>query len=200
MTVAEAIKVQGDYDLRGPDFETLLVGPISATIVDADREVRSEWRNGFPNWALYRCVLAGDTHLRPVVRMWCVAFAAAYCEAGGIRKGAGSDELAALAGWDAYSKVMTGKWVASGADVAEVAEVDPKTYRRIRGYVAARIEASLGEYWIRMQVAFRQVVLAERWADHTPSADRFSSGRGFNQAEDMSGTGNYRAVPRGSGC
>src|SRR5690606_16750213 len=58
----------GDYDLRGLDFETYLVGPVTDKIIDADRLVRQRVSNGFPNWALYRCVYAGDTHLLPMLR------------------------------------------------------------------------------------------------------------------------------------
>src|SRR5690606_15781387 len=74
----------GDYDLRGRDVETALVGPVTATIIDADRRVREEWSNGFPNWAMYRAAYCGDSLYRPQVRAWCVAYAIAYCEAGGV--------------------------------------------------------------------------------------------------------------------
>jgi hypothetical protein len=201
MTVAEAIEVQADYGLRGPDFETMLVGPVTATIIDADRLVRQEWRNGFPNWAMYRCVLAGDQFHTRSVRQWIVAFSAAYLtervEKKELREF--SDELACLAAWDAFYRLRHLKWLASGADVAEVAGVDPKTYRKVRAAVYRRLRASLDEYWIRMQIAFRQAVLLERHADDT-TPSRYSSGRGFDVDEGFSGTGNFRAVPRGSGC
>ena len=45
----------GDYDKRGPDYETLLVGPITEIVGDADRYVRRPlgrdglgFDNGFP--------------------------------------------------------------------------------------------------------------------------------------------------------
>lgn len=196
-----AVRAEGDWDVRGPDFETLLVGPVTGSIIDADRLVRMEWSNGFPNWAMYRVVLAGDTHLAPILREWCVAFAVAYCQTGGVRRHVYSDELACLAGWDAYSALTRGRWVASGADVAEVAEVDPKTYRKLRGALFARLRASLEEYWIRMQVAFRQVALMERHADHTSPPSTYSYGRAFDgDILGFSGSGNYIVPPRGSGC
>lgn len=189
------------YDLRGPDFETLLVGPVTATIIDADRLVRTEWRNGFPNWAMYRCILAGDTHLRQTVREWAVAFAIGACADGVVSRKAASDEFACLAGWDAYHALLTGDWVASGADIAEVAEVDPKTYRKLRGYVFSRMQASLGEYWIRMQVAFRQVALMERWGDQVSAPAAYSMGRGFEADMGVGGSnGTFITPRRGSGC
>lgn len=187
----------GDYDLRGPDFETILVGPITATIIDADRLIREDWSNGFPNWAMYRCIYAGDEHYATRLREWCVAFAVAYCEAGGLRKY--TDELACLAAWDAYHALRNRKWIASGADIAEVAGVDPKTYRKLRGALYASLKASLDEYWIRIQIAYRQVVLMERRQDDAAAPSRYSNGRGFDLGEDMSGSGNFRAMPRGSG-
>src|SRR5690606_32425871 len=76
----------GDYDLRGLDFETYLVGPVTDKIIDADRLVRSRYNNGFPNWTLYRTVYAGDTHLRTQLRDWCVAYSIAVAESGFVRK------------------------------------------------------------------------------------------------------------------
>lgn len=197
----KAAPAVGCYDLRGPDFETLLVGPIMATTIDADRLVRREWSNGFPNWAMYRCFLAGDSNLRGTVRQWAVAFATAAAEGGVVSRKKASEDFACLAGWDAYHALLTGRWVASGADIAEVAEVDPKTYRKLRGYVFSRLKASLDEYWIRMQVAFRQAVILERQADHVPSPSSYGYGRCFGDDLGLSGgTGNYITPPRGSGC
>jgi hypothetical protein len=196
-----AIRTGGDWDLRGPDFETLLIGPIMATTIDADRLVRNEWSNGFPNWAMYRCFLAGDSHLRKIAREWAVAFAIAAAGSGAVSRRKASDEFACLAGWDAYHAMLTGQWVASGADVAEIAEVDPKTYRKLRGYVFSRLKASLDEYWIRMQVAFRQAAMMERWVDHTPAPNTFGLARGFeNDAGMGSSNGCYITPRRGSGC
>lgn len=190
----------GDWDVRGQDFETYLVGPVTDRIIDADRQVRREWYNGIPNWALYRTALAGDTHLRGKLRQWCVAYAIAYAEAGGMRSGqANMDELATLAGWDAFYRLINSQWIVVGKDVTDVAGVDPKTYRKLRNHVYAALKASLAEYWVRLQIAVRQVWMRERWQNDTRAHDRFSEGRGFDPDEDASGTGNYIAMPRGSG-
>lgn len=189
-----------DYTLRSIDFETLLVGQVTATIIDADRLVRQEWRNGFPNWAMYRAALAGDEHLRMPLRDFCVAYSVAHCEAGGVRKGLPADEIGCLAGWDAFYALLNHKWLIAGQDVADVAGVDPKTYRRVRRHVYRSLRASLDEYWVRMSIAMRQVAMMERHADRTPRHGRYSEGRGFDADEDSSGTGNFIAMPRGSGC
>jgi hypothetical protein len=195
--IAEKFEV-GDYDLRGPDFETLLVGPITATTIDAARLVRSDFDNGFPNWAMYRCALAGDDHLRQGLRQWCVAFATAYLFTGGCRKP--SDDLGCLVGWDAYAFLVHRRWIVSEDDVEDIGSVTANTYRKVRGAVAKRLQAALDEYWVRMQIGYRQAVLMERRADSTPAPSRYSSGRGFDPREDLSGSGNYVATPRGSGC
>jgi hypothetical protein len=198
VTATEAIEVQADYTLRGPDFETLLVGPITGTIIDADRVVRAEWRNGFPNWALYRCALAGDVHLRSRLRQWCVAFAAACMVEGAVSRKVASDELAAFAGWDAYAALLTTRWAASVDEVAQALSIAPKTYRKLRNAVYARLRASLDEYWVRMQIAMRQVALIERRLEQSSPAGRLSDGRGFGEI-DPAGDGCFRAMPRGSG-
>lgn len=189
----------GDWDKRLPDFETELVGPVTPSIIDADRLVRTDWANGLPNWAMYRVVLAGDSHLRPFLRERCVAFAIAHCVAGGVRRDLPADELGSLAGWDTYYALLNHKWVVAGQDIADIAGVDPKTYRKVRSYVYRTLRASLDEYWVRLQVAIRQVRLVERRQEETQGAARYSAGRGFDLDEDFSGTGNFIAVPRGSG-
>jgi hypothetical protein len=189
----------GDYDLKTVDFETYLVGPVTDRIIDADRQVWMEWRNGFPNWALYRTCYAGDAHLRIPLRSFCVAYAIAYAEAGGVRKGQPVDEIGCLAGWDAFYRLIHTQWLIAGKDVADVAGVDPKTYRKVRNYVYASLRASLDEYWMRLQIAVRQVALREKWQHQEMVRGRLSAGRGFDPSEDLSGTGNFRAIPRGSG-
>jgi hypothetical protein len=184
----------GDYDLRGMDFETLLVGPVTERIIDADRIVRGEWGNGFPNWVMYRCVYAGDSHLMADFRLWCVALAVAYSEAGGVRKP--SEALAVCVGRDVCHAMLEGRWGVSSDVIAESLGVAPKTYRRFRNALFARLTASLGEYWVRMQIAMRQVALAERRADVESARGRWTDGRGFGQEADLAGDGCYRAFPK----
>mgnify|MGYP003575003126 CR=1 FL=1 len=185
--------MSADYDLRGLDFETYLVGPVTDKIIDADREVRLEWSNGFPNWEAYRSVLAGDSLHRETVRQWCVAFAVAAAESGVVRAGLPVEEMGTLAGWDTYYALHHKRWVVAGQDIADVAGVDPKTYRKLRGYVYGRCRGSLDEYWVRLQVAVRQVWMRDRWVDADNRAARLSRGRGFHDI-DTCGDGNYRAT------
>lgn len=200
METTKTAQTVGDYDLRGRDFETLLVGRITESIIDADRLVRADWANGLPNWAMYRAILAGDTHYHGFLRDRCVAFGVAYCHTGGMRLTTAADEMGCLAGWDAYYALLNKKWVIAGEDVADVAGVDPKTYRRVRNFLYGSLRASLDEYWVRMQVAIRQVSLMERRQEVQAPIVRLSDGRGFGHDDYMSGDGNFRAMPRGSGC
>lgn len=202
MTKLEAVEV-GDYDLRGPDFETLLVGPITGTIIDADRLVREgpeAWANGFPNWTIYRCALAGDDHLRERLRIWCVAFAIASLDTGARSRLRASDELGALLGWDTYTALLTTRWAITVEDVEDVAEVTGKTYRKLRNQLFRRLRASLDEYWVRLQIGMRQAALLERRQEAPTPVARLTDGRGFDDAVDPKGDGNFRAMPRGSGC
>lgn len=174
------IEVQADYALRGLDFETYLVGPVTDMIVDSDRLVREEWSNGFPNWALYRSIYAGDSHLRGVVRDWCVAYAIAAAESGLIRKGLPVEEMGCLAGWDAYYRLHNAEWVVAGRDIADVAGVDPKTYRKLRNHVFAANLMSAREYFVRLQVEVRKVWMQARWIDEAQPRARLSYGDGFS--------------------
>lgn len=191
-----------DYDLRGPDWDTILVGPVTDIHMDADRIVRDGrrgepgWSNGFPNWTMYRVAYAGDTHGRLALRDFCVAFAVAHCEAGGVRNGLPAEEIGCLAGWDAFYALLNHKWLIAGMDVADVAGVDPKTYRKVRRHVYGSLRTSLIQYWDRMGVAIRQAAIDAREAGRPPATSRYSEGRGFNMDEDFTGTGNFVAVPR----
>lgn len=195
----------GDYDLRGMDYETLLVGPVNEAIGDADRYVRRPtelgglgFDNGFPNWSMYRTAYCGDSHLRLGLRDWCVAYAIAHCEAGGLRKGLPADEIGCLAGWDSFYALLNHKWVVAGMDVADIAGVDPKTYRKVRNRVYGHLSTSLREYWNLMQIAIRQVGRSNRWVESESPRGRLSEGRGFGHEIDVSGDGNWRAyIPSG---
>ncbi len=161
-TAQEAPKPVGDWDVRGPDFDTALIGPVTESIIDADRLVRLDWKNGFPNWYLYRVALAGDSLGMDPLRTWCVAFSVAYCQDGGVRRSAYTDELACVAAWDALHIVMHKRPIQPHTVTAEALGVHHKTYRRLRDSLAARLGASLDEYWIRLGAAYRHVILFER--------------------------------------
>lgn len=192
----------GDYDLRGQDYETLLIGPVTELVADADRYVRRQvedgglgFDNGFPNWAMYRTAYCGDSHLRQPLRDWIVAYAVAYCEAGGVRAGLPAEEIGCLAGWDAFYRLLNHRWVIAGMDVADVAGVDPKTYRRVRNAVYSALAWSLREYWDLMGVAIRQVSRANRWVAPEAPRGRWSEGRGFGHEIDVAGDGCFIARP-----
>lgn len=161
----KAAQTVGDYDLRGPDFETILVGPVTERVIDAARLVRigpDAWSNGFPNWAMYRTAQAGDSLHLTRLREWVVAFTVAYATTGGVRTDAYSDELAAVAGWDALHMLVHCRPMQPYTITADALGVHHKTYRCLRDTVYARLRASMDEYWIRMQVAIRQVAMREK--------------------------------------
>jgi hypothetical protein len=162
LSAETAIEVQADYQIKGPDFSTMLIGPVTEWVIDADRLVRLEWKNGFPNWLMYRVAMAGDTLGRSQLRQWIVAFTHAYCADGAVRRDAYSEELATFAAWDAYSLLVHCKQVQPYTVTAAALEVDPKTYKRLRNRVYARLKASMDEYWLRLECAIRHIVISER--------------------------------------
>ena len=187
----------GDYDIRGLDYDSFLIGPVTGMHFDADRLSREQWDNRFPNWALFRFAWCGDSLYRAQSRDWCVAYAIAYCEAGGVRSGLPAEEIGCLAGWDAYYRLLNHRWVIAGMDVADVAGVDPKTYRKVRNHVYAAMRASLRDYWDEMGIAIRRV--ARMYRDSAPEAPRgnWASGRGFGHEVTFPGDGCYvvKAAP-----
>lgn len=149
------------YDLRGADTETSLVGPITARIIDADRLVRLDYRNGFPNWMLYRTALAGDSLYLAKLRHFTIAFTWMVATSG-IRRTKLTDELIGCAALDALSIVLYTRELQPYTITAGAVGVDHKTYRKLRDGVARRMKASLDEYWIRLILAYGEVLKYER--------------------------------------
>ena len=161
MGVAEKITV-GDYDLRTVDFETVLIGPVTELVIDSARLAHLEFRNGFPNWWIYRTCQAGDSLHLSRLRQWVVAFSIAYAQEGGVRREAYSDELATVAAWDALHMLLHSRQMQPVSTTAGALGVDDGTYRRLRNTVYARLRASMDEYWIQLGSAIRQVSLYNR--------------------------------------
>ena len=151
----------GDYDVRGQDYETQLVGPITDSIIDADRLARLEHRNGFPNFAMYRLILCGDRAYLPAVRQWWVLFSLEWCR-GHMRKGF-SEELATIAAWDSLQRVMDpARPILGAAEAAESCGVELETYTRARNNLREILGAALQVHWNVMCGTYRLVRHFER--------------------------------------
>lgn len=159
--VAVQAEAQGDWDLRGPDFDTALIGPVTESIIDADRLVRLDWKNGFPNWAMYRTTLAGDDLHSVRLREWVVAFAHRVAQTV-VREDAYSDELACAAGWDAWAMLLANRELQPYTVTAKAVGANPKTYKRLRDLLYRMLRASQDEYWIRLGAAYRHVFLVAK--------------------------------------
>lgn len=201
--MSEGKEVGGDWAVKGLDFDTYLVGAVTDKIIDADRLARRELRNGFPNWALYRTILCGDHHLRTQLRDWCVSFAIAAAESGVIRAGLPAEEMGCLAGWDAYYRLNNLRWLIAGHDVADVAGVDPKTYRKLRNYVYATNNAALHAYFVELQIAIRRVWKRDRFTEADAPANVWRPVTNFEESPyeraRTDGSGNYWARPTQAG-
>lgn len=152
----------GCYTIRGPDTETALIGPITAQIIDADRLVRLEFRNGFPNWMLYRTALAGDSIYLPKLKYWAIAFTwVVLTQTPGIRVKA-TDELVGVVALDALAMIIYNREVFPYSSAAQAAGVHHKTYKALRNLIYRRLKASLDEYWLHLICAYSQVKIYER--------------------------------------
>lgn len=150
-----------DYDLRGRDYETDLIGPIHDGIIDADRLAGLDHRNGFPNFALYRLVLAGDRLYLPHVRRWWVLFSLEWCRSH--MRGGFSEELATIAAWDSLQRVMEpARPLIPAAEAAEALGVDLETYTRARNSLRMILQAALDTYWTLLCGTYRIVAYLER--------------------------------------
>jgi len=202
--VETAVAPVGDWDIKGPDFETQLVGQLTGTIGDAARLVARgskrdyPWANGFPNFAMYRTFYAGDTYLRMQVHDWMASWGVAFARE---RMRSGNTAIAgSYAGQDAFYAMLTDDWAHSPENCAKEAGVAVSTYARQRDRTLRRAQESLREYWIRLQMAMFQVRILENQEPAPLPPSRYSYGRGFADEVDFAGDGNYIAMPRGSGC
>ena len=157
-----SMEVQADYAVKGRDYDTEMIGPITGTLIDAARLARAEYANGFPNWELYRAACCGDVVYTPFLKTWAQAFAIAYGMTGGVRKDAYSDELCAIAGLDALSIVLYRRELQPYTVTATDLGVHESTYRRLRDSVARRMERSLQDYWGVLGACYRFTCHYER--------------------------------------
>jgi len=149
------------YALNSLDYETQLIGPINDTIIDADRLARMEYGNGFPNFAMYRLILAGDRLYLSRVRQWWVLFSIEWCRSH-MRKGY-SEELATLAAWDSLQRVMDpARPILPAQEAAESLGVDLETYTRARNSLQGTLGSALSVYWAILGATYRLTRHTER--------------------------------------
>jgi hypothetical protein len=150
------------FGLRIPDLQDALAGPITAMIIDADKDVRATFNNGFPNWDMYRIAIAGDNIYTRRLIDWCVAFSVVHCECGGVRKDAYSDELGVFVGWDAACILIHCRPLFPYTEAALDVGVDHKTYKRVRDQVVKRLKLSLEDYLMELCSAYFHVIKSSR--------------------------------------
>lgn len=189
------VEAVGDWDKRGLDFETYLIGPTTEKIIDADRLVREEWNNGHPNWFVYRSILAGDRVARRLILDWFIAYAVTKAATGAIRDASLAEDLGVMAGWDCLARLEGNAWLMSLEDVSDIGGVDPKTYRKLRNRVYIDCLKSLEEYFVRLQIAVRQVWMEDRWISVPSPPASINLGRGRKYDIDYTGNGCFLAPP-----
>lgn len=153
--------MSADYDLRGRDYETELLGQVTDTMIDADRLARLDHRSGFPSFAIYRLVIAQDRLHLVGVRRWWVLFSLEWCRTH-MRSGF-SEELAATAAWDSLQRVMEPAHpLVPAAWAAECLGVELETYTRARNNLRAILQAELDSYWTILCGTYRIAAYLER--------------------------------------
>lgn len=153
----------GDWDIRGRDYETELLGPVTETIIDADRLARLDHRTGMPCFFMYRLVLAGDGAYMPHVRRWWVLFSLEWCRTH--MKSGFSEELATVAAWDSLQRAISPAHPILPADEAAAGlGVDLETYTRARNALRQIFLAALDSYWSLLCGTYRIASYLERRA------------------------------------
>ncbi len=162
MTTATTPQAVGDWNTKGFDIDTLLVLPIHRELIDADRLARLDFRNGFPNWELFRTAYAGENIHLPMLKRWVHEFAIAYCLEGGIKRSVYTPTLAGIAGLDALHMLVLQRTMLPHTAIAADLDVDPKTYKRLRNTLYARLKRSIEDYLLILGASYRQVLISER--------------------------------------
>lgn len=165
----EATAPVGMYAEKVVDYSTQLIGPITDSIIDADRLTQGAMPDAIPCWELYRAALAGDDLYIPRLRDWAVSFALAYCKAGGVRSDAYSEELAFTVGLDALHIVLFSRPLLPYDVAAHDLGVGHKTYKRLRDVLSSVWLAALNEYWWELLFAYRKVRQRERGISSEPT-------------------------------
>lgn len=170
----------GCYTIRGPDTETALIGPITAQIIDADRLVRLEFKNGFPNWMMYRTALAGDSVYLPKLKQWVIAFTWVVCQEGAVKRHVLTEEFVGCVAIDALNILIFGRELQPYTVTAKSLGVHRDTYRRVRDGIFARLKVSLDEYWVQLVAACYQLRINEINAIRNAERKRTSNKRGVS--------------------
>ncbi len=152
----------GDYDLRGPDIDTRMVGEIDGTLIDAARLADIEFRNGFPNWELFRTVYCAESLHLPMLKRWVHEFAIVHCLCGGVKREIYTPELAGIAGLDALHLLVHMAPMLPHTVIAEDLGVHPNTYLRLRDAIRDRLSVSVNMYFLHLGSAYRQTLIYER--------------------------------------
>jgi hypothetical protein len=158
-----ALKIDvGDYDLRGLDIDSALTLEIHGTLIDAAKLARVEFRNGFPNWELFRTVYAGDSIYIPKLKRWVHEFAIAHCLDGGIKRSSYTPTLAGAAGLDALYLLIHMQPMMPHTTMADGLGIAPQHYKRLRNAIRDRLSASVNVYLLHLGSAYRQILIYER--------------------------------------
>ena len=138
------------------DHETALIGPITDRIIDADRLVRDEHGEGFPNFAIYRLILCGDRLYMPQVREWWVGFCIGWSEQEMSRYP--GDDLIVMAAWDSLQRTVSpNQPVLNDVYAASELQMSVEAYACVRKLFERILSNIVRVYWWRMVWAHEKV-------------------------------------------
>jgi hypothetical protein len=161
-TTAERIPTStGDWGHKNPDnVERAQCGPITENIIDAARLVHLEFRNGVPNFDLYRAVDAGDTLYDRRLLDWTIAFAWVLAE--DTMRHKERKAIALVAAHDVLAILRTGRALLPHTTIADRMECHRETYLRLRNRLFVRLDQSLREYRMRLSLHYPRVLRLNR--------------------------------------
>ena len=151
-----------DYDLRGPDWDTSLCGPITEAIIDADRLTLLDFKPRIPAFYLYRAAYCGDSLYVPFLKRWAIGFV--DCALAGRVKRTERDELVGLIALDVIFQILELREMVTPAEAEDLIGVPAKAYKRLRACILQMVDGELREYFGWLGAAYRATILTNRRA------------------------------------
>lgn len=138
-----------------------LSAEIHDSLIDADRIVREEFGDAFPNFALYRLVLCGDHSNMRKVREWWEVFCVLWVQNNMRKKPA--DEVVLVAAWDSLQRFFDpSRPILSDEYVQSEYGFDADSYRVMRKGFGIILSMILERYMHQLANAYAKVRARER--------------------------------------
>lgn len=152
----------GDFTVKGRDYDTELIGPIRQDIIDADRLVRIECHYRIPAFYLYRAAYAGDSVYLPFLKRWAIGFVDSALVGFMAHDTGEYDELVGVLALDALSIIIHLKALQTPAEAEESLGIPADAYRKLRATLVRMIDGELRDYFGWLGAMYRIVLSQNR--------------------------------------